>query len=550
MRKKLLLKSILAMILIIPMAFVFVACGKDKDEDGFNDEWSYSATEHWHASIDQDSDDVKDKAEHTKSDWIVDSLPTCEEDGSKHKECTVCHYVIETEDIDALGHDYETSESSYVWIENFSKYHASRPCARNSNHAMITETVDVSTTAPTEGGYVLKTITQEKTCVNDEIATFTISTDCFKNAYFTENNGSIIEGVVTSRATGHSNTWMRNAEQHWEHCSVCETDTTKENHNFVNFVCECGLEQGVKIGNVGYMSLESAISHANNGDTITLLKDLVLNETIEFSKVGTTVTLDLNTHSITTSTQTVTSATSVAFNVNGGKLVVDNGTINVPGDAFNVVGYNSDQTLVVETTLELGASLNVICSNSATYSTSIIPTDLGNCVHIIGKGANLITSANLKTYANFAVIQGNGTSVKQSNSVTINGGLIEHASDVAIYLPNTVTINITGGTIKGATALYVKAGSLTITGGTFVGTGDTVAYAYWGNGCHATGDAVVIDACGYPGDAINVNITGGNYTVTDSNAHKIAYYKYNGNSAESFACTVAGVTYHEAEISE
>lgn len=549
MRKKLVFKSILAMILIIPMAFIFVACGNE--EVGFSDDWTCSATEHWHASLDEDSDKVKDKAEHVKSDWIIDTQATCEESGSKHKECTVCHYVVETETIEALGHDYDSSASSYNWIENFSKYRASRPCARNAEHAMITETVDVCTVAPAEGGYVLKTITQEKTCVKNEMATFTVSTDCFKNAYFTEINGSIIDDVVTSRATRHENTWMYDDEQHWEHCSECGNDTAKENHDFVNFVCECGLEQIVKIGNVGYLSLEDAIAHANNGDTITLLKNIILDETIEFSKVGATVTLDLNTYSIITSSEAGATAIDLAFNVNGGKLIVNNGTINVPGDAFNVIGYNSDKSATVETTLELGASLNVICSNSATYSNDVIPSGYGNCVYIVGKGANLITSANLKTYhSGLSVIQGNGTNVKQSNSITINGGLIEHESDVAIYLPNTVTILIAGGTIKGETALYVKAGNLSITGGTFVATGDATAYEYWGNGCNSTGDAVVIDACGYPGDEINVNITGGNYAVADDDAHEIAYYKYKDNVAETFVCNVEGITHYEEHIAE
>ena len=42
---------------------------------------------------------------HTTSDWIIDKESNCTEDGSKHKECTVCHKVLKTEVIDKLGHD-------------------------------------------------------------------------------------------------------------------------------------------------------------------------------------------------------------------------------------------------------------------------------------------------------------------------------------------------------------------------------------------------------------------------------------------------------------
>ena len=42
---------------------------------------------------------------HKESDWIIDKDSTCLVDGSKHKECTVCHEVLETEVINKLGHD-------------------------------------------------------------------------------------------------------------------------------------------------------------------------------------------------------------------------------------------------------------------------------------------------------------------------------------------------------------------------------------------------------------------------------------------------------------
>lgn len=48
------------------------------------------------------------KLEHSVSDkWIIDKQPTCEKDGSKHKECTVCHTVIDSEIIIKTGHNYK-----------------------------------------------------------------------------------------------------------------------------------------------------------------------------------------------------------------------------------------------------------------------------------------------------------------------------------------------------------------------------------------------------------------------------------------------------------
>ena len=45
-------------------------------------------------------------AGHTESEWIVDVSGTCTVDGRKHKECTVCHETLETETKVATGHDY------------------------------------------------------------------------------------------------------------------------------------------------------------------------------------------------------------------------------------------------------------------------------------------------------------------------------------------------------------------------------------------------------------------------------------------------------------
>ncbi len=50
-----------------------------------------------------------DKIAHTGSTWITDSNATCTIAGSKHKECTVCHAVLETAVIAATGHTYTSS---------------------------------------------------------------------------------------------------------------------------------------------------------------------------------------------------------------------------------------------------------------------------------------------------------------------------------------------------------------------------------------------------------------------------------------------------------
>ena len=47
-------------------------------------------------------EDKDSKGEHISSDWIIDQQPTVAKEGSKHKECTVCKEVLETEKLAKL----------------------------------------------------------------------------------------------------------------------------------------------------------------------------------------------------------------------------------------------------------------------------------------------------------------------------------------------------------------------------------------------------------------------------------------------------------------
>ncbi|MBQ7323312.1 MAG: leucine-rich repeat domain-containing protein, partial [Clostridia bacterium] len=62
------------------------------------------------------------KLGHTESDWIVDKEATYENAGSKYKECTVCHEVLQTEEIPVLektaseGLEYTLSDDGIYYI--------------------------------------------------------------------------------------------------------------------------------------------------------------------------------------------------------------------------------------------------------------------------------------------------------------------------------------------------------------------------------------------------------------------------------------------------
>ena len=75
----------------------------------YGTDWKYDDTNHWHSCQCGDKADI---AAHSASEWIVDTAATETADGAKHKECTVCKKVLETETIPATGsthtHSYGT----------------------------------------------------------------------------------------------------------------------------------------------------------------------------------------------------------------------------------------------------------------------------------------------------------------------------------------------------------------------------------------------------------------------------------------------------------
>ncbi len=70
---------------------------------GTNDDWVNTEIEACNVNL---TKYVHFSLEHISSSWIVDNQGSCTENGLRHKECTVCKEVLETETIYATGHSY------------------------------------------------------------------------------------------------------------------------------------------------------------------------------------------------------------------------------------------------------------------------------------------------------------------------------------------------------------------------------------------------------------------------------------------------------------
>ncbi len=264
----------------------------------------------------------------------------------------------------------------------------------------------------------------------------------------------------------------------------------------------------------------------DNGGNITLLRDVALTETLQITKP---TTLDLN-------GKTITSTAKCAVQVSGGNadlaVTIRNGKI------VGVAGTSKNQTsalsvydgadVVVENVDLSGAYLGVKIAG-ANYTSDHTKN---NCTSMILQGETSVTAENA------AII---GLGQYPNTLIEINEGVSVTSEDsIAIYHPSYGTLNVKGGTITGATAIYLKAGNLNIEGGKIVANGEYADYAYNYSGASVTGDAIVIESCNYGGyPTPTAEITAG--TVTSANNKAVA--SYHSEDADAVTGFVSGGTF-------
>lgn len=282
------------------------------------------------------------------------------------------------------------------------------------------------------------------------------------------------------------------------------------------------ITPGASLASTTFLSAEKeeeVIAALSAGKSIILKNDIAL--------TGDALTLDKDT-TINLNGHTLSSATGKrVMTITGGNVRIDNGTIEGSG---NVTIYmNSIESENCKPcTLTLGESV-------------VINTD--HCgVFIKGKDSVLNTSAKIIATGDYGAIQGNGNVASGGVTINITGGeLVSNQS--TIYFPCTTMLNISGDAkIVGYTGVYCKSGIMTIDGATIIGNGEKVEYSFNNNGCNSTGDAVVVEACEYPGGIPVVNIING--TFISEHADAVAYYQQSEKYALANERFITGGTFN------
>lgn len=291
-------------------------------------------------------------------------------------------------------------------------------------------------------------------------------------------------------------------------------------------------------GTVKYVNWSGSVFNSGDG-TYKLLKDINPTTRTAFGLWSYDITLDLNGH-------VITSSAPDAFIIMG-----RGGSASKPR-VFTVKSSKSSGGKILCTGLSSADSSDAVISTSGGYNVvniaSFATIEAGaSVVTLTGSNQTLnVTGGTLKVNGNDFVIATNGASTHGA-TINISGGTITSTGATAIYQPSDGTLNISGGTITGTTGVYVKGGTTNITGGTIKATGAKADYNYNGNGANATGDALVVDNCGYPSGSPVVSVTGGSFT--SANAQPVASYvgqddpDYTGDAQPQVVDFISGGTF-------
>lgn len=256
-------------------------------------------------------------------------------------------------------------------------------------------------------------------------------------------------------------------------------------------------DYAAKIGSAGYETLAAAIAAAQSGDTVTLLKDVELTETITIDKG---ITLDLGGN-------TVNGICAYTFIVTGCSITIQNGTIRGSHNSKN----GGAAITVADATVTL-TDVFVRVNGGYTYWTGLYGVLLEDGGTLVCNNAEI----RAHTYCIYAKV------TSRDVSITINGGdywAVRHKS------------TLSSGTIAEVEVASAEA-DVTINGGTFRGGQPVHVY--------------------YKDVDVQVNINGGYFTSTLDELLSIGDTEYpldNGDfSGEAELGLFGG--YYDRDVSE
>lgn len=277
----------------------------------------------------------------------------------------------------------------------------------------------------------------------------------------------------------------------------------------------------------GYKTLDGAISAAGEGDTVTVLADTEVSSTASIDK---NLVLDFGGKTVSFND----AGLDVGYQKPNTTLTLKNGTMNVT--RWGIWLQNSAY-------LDVASDMTITANSAKSSSAYGIVVTQGSTLDMYGTVKAQETGS----------ISGNGSVGLGNTTINVYPGanVIGEEGAIGIYHPQSGTLNIKGGTIKGDMGVQLCAGEGVVTeiegDATIVGTGtDQRADKGTGDGVIPDGAAVSIVNRNYPGGTPLVNIKAGTFSSANQSAI-LAYDWANGAAAEwsasSAPATITGGTF-------
>lgn len=283
-----------------------------------------------------------------------------------------------------------------------------------------------------------------------------------------------------------------------------------------------------KIDGKEYKTLQEAFGAVSATGTIELLHDVTVTETLTFNKQYSESPTFLKMNGYT-----ITGDGCRALQIVNGHLQIEgNGT---PEEGKNVI--TSTGIGIASSVIRVGADdgrQNLSIANGVT-----VKTDCSYGITVFGGGTEFLCVENSKVISTAkhnadydgCAIATLGTDKTSANVTIKNSAYIEAKDSNAIYMPSGSLHVYDGAIVRGLTGIYAKSGTVQIRKAEIYGTGKAKDYSYYGNGGIPTGDALVLDSCGYPNGAPTVDYAGAENAYFEStNAKPIGSYATEGNT--------------------
>ena len=287
-----------------------------------------------------------------------------------------------------------------------------------------------------------------------------------------------------------------------------------------------------KVGDKYYDNLLDAISNVGPNDTITLISNAKLDNTLVINKP---VNINLNGNDIT--------APEIVFLVQGGTLnltgkgtiketspnygsIMIKGSTNRDDKDYSVVNISKDITL------EGWSGIFITHDNNKSYGTKVNFSGTINAVDDTngGEGIGIYVNGKIKDKHNSPI-------------VNIQDGAKIISTGNGLYFAGYGTYNINKSDISGVeSGIGIKAGILNIDGATVTGTGpDETPTEGYNNGIKASGTSIQIESnTSYAGN-VEINIDSGTFVSNHSNV--IYEYIGKGTGSQVIALDVSGGTF-------